>query len=325
MDTAAAGPAPAPSSGPTPGTQKPETCLACEGAVTAWREKFGCVGLSEPDWTPEAVLEMPACPWVTKCNFFADEKQSACSNLKTEFKNDFAKTYTAVESQLAIMADRSANPSGDEDMNPAQVLANNNQMYYYEACVELGKCQKAETDCRDMLLGDTCRDSPSCPDAEMCELNCFMCYWLLKGWFPMFHHVNAEKPEADGFGTCAGLPPPPPAKATSLLELSVHTQMAERPSKGIGSQDLPKDRAANPNFEECINIWEDIAGDPKARFFTSYLTQLGPYDWNANTVCRCLQMCPYDSYEALDLMRACLYETNEGLTASLFPDLFVVA
>ena len=53
----------------------------------------------------------------------------------------------------------------------------------------------------------------------------------------------------------------------------------------------------------------------------SYLDTLGEHPWNANTVCKCLGKCPYNSFEALDLMTACVYEDNPDRTASLFPDL----
>lgn len=37
-------------------TKKSKQCLACETAMTAWREKFPCVGLAEPEWTPEVAI-----------------------------------------------------------------------------------------------------------------------------------------------------------------------------------------------------------------------------------------------------------------------------
>ena len=53
----------------------------------------------------------------------------------------------------------------------------------------------------------------------------------------------------------------------------------------------------------------------------SYLDRLGEHPWNANTVCKCLGKCPYNSFEALDLMTACTYEDSADRVASLFPDL----
>lgn len=302
-------------------TKKSKECRACETVMTTWREMFPCVGLAEPDWTPEIAIELPACPWVTTCSFFhEDERAGACTAMKDELKSKYEEVWSALQTAYAEIAkeesaeipEGSLYPDNGANWKPPEVMRNNRKTAYYKACVELGRCEDSAVDCKTMLLGDTCRDNPSCPDAKSCDENCYQCYWVLRGWFPFFQSKGSDN-EADGYGNCEGVP-----SAASFLELESSPQAV----KGLGSPALVSGRGS-PTLDDCMLIWDEVAKDPKARYLASYVSQLGSYDWNANTACRCLQKCEYDSYEAFDLFRACSYEPSDARVASLFPDLLI--
>lgn len=295
------------SGGSSEGSPKSKECLACESAMTTWRETFPCVGLSEPDWTPESAMEISACPWVATCTFFDVEsgKRELCEGMKESFANDFVSTHGVLLGKRTEQDDKSASGE-DDDVNPPQIFRNNNKKYVFESCKELGHCPDDE-DCRKALLGDTCKDNPSCPEAAKCDDACYMCYWVLGSWFPLFTKPRAGTEGQDGFGNCA---------FSSFLELD------EEPVRGVGSPDLVTSRG-KATSKECLDAWRTIEKDPKARYMASYVSQLGSYEWNANTVCRCLGMCTYDSYVAFDLYRACSYEASDARVASLFPELMI--
>ncbi len=49
---------------------------------------------------------------------------------------------------------------------------------------------------------------------------------------------------------------------------------------------------------------------------------LGQLPWEANTVCKCLGKCPYDTFEGIQLLSACDWQEDDPqITAALFPDI----
>lgn len=290
------------------GAPKSKQCLACESAMTTFRSQFGCSGLREPDWTPADTMEMTACPWITKCDFFKDNKKVTCEGLKESFSNDFVNTHKILLQKRTAQDDAAASGEKSGD-TPPQVYVGNTAKYVYEACAEMSHCPDNE-DCRKAILGDTCRDNPSCVEAnEICEEGCFVCYWVLRGWFPLFEVPSAESNGKDGYANCQEL-------SASFLELE------EQPVRGLGSPSLVKSRE-KATYKDCLKVWNTIESDPKARYLAQFVSQLGSYEWNANTACRCIGMCGYDTYEAFDLFRACDYEPSDARVASLFPDLLI--
>ena len=114
------------------------------------------------------------------------------------------------------------------------------------------------------------------------EEGCFVCYWVLRGWFPLFEVPSAESNGKDGYANYQEL-------SASFLELE------EQPVRGLGSPSLVKSRE-KATYKDCLKVWNTIESDPKARYLAQFVSQLGSYEWNANTACRCIGMCGYDTY-----------------------------
>jgi hypothetical protein len=108
--------------------------------------------------------------------------------------------------------------------------------------------------------------------------------------------------------------------------------------RGLGSPDFPPDESfgtlnkklgdararaygTKETHRKCMDLWREFEMSPKARFLIQYKDRFGNHPWNANTACKCLGRCAYNSYEAMDLLPQCQYEHNSDMVASLFPDL----
>ena len=54
----------------------------------------------------------------------------------------------------------------------------------FETCVTLGKCKDPGVDphegCKRALQTDACNMDPKCEQAEICDTNCFACYFIAK-------------------------------------------------------------------------------------------------------------------------------------------------
>ena len=81
--------------------------------------------------------------------------------------------------------------------------------------------------------------------------------------------------------------------------------------------------AAKPT-EDAWNLWEEFRKSAKARYFASYVDNIGGYDWSAPLACGCLQLCPLmkgDPMGGLELTNVCHYQESQVVRASLFPEL----
>ena len=57
-------------------------------------------------------------------------------------------------------------------------------------------------------------------------------------------------------------------------------------------------------------------------FKSGMVDSLGQLPWEANTVCKCLGKCPYDTFEGIQLLSACDWQEDDPqITAALFPDI----
>jgi len=184
----------------------------------------------------------------------------------------------------------------------------------YEICQNVGKCP-AQTDasgakCAAALNKYECNDDIECKQArDDCDDTCFTCFWQVRVW-PAF---AGECKRSSG-----GSKPAPEPKTKRLRRLLM------KPGLGSPPIDPQPENAKSPAelMNTCWDTWDLFEKSPKARYFAGMVDQMGSLPWEANTVCKCLGICPYDEFEGIQLLSACdWHEDDPQITAALFPDI----
>ena len=230
----------------------------------------------------------------------------------------------------------------------------------FKACSEF--CSSDALDCLSALSTPECRSDLRCEtlvkSKDICAPSCISCVWAIEG-LPRFAELcklgifETETKFGNG-NEPMKLGDPNSGRNTLkvgsdvLPEASGSKSGSEarfKPKEGLGSAPLETDgplfalpRVMGWDGEEkppisfvkikevCYDMWDELGRDTTARYMVQYVDNLGPVgEWNAHTVCQCLHKCPYNEFQALDLLPACSAATNiqsaeSVLKESLFPD-----
>jgi hypothetical protein len=334
--------------------------LSCEDVVQTWRDTYRCAGNADADkvLTARDIWDYGGCHAVGMCSALKALGPAQVSNCEETEKamttGSRAKFYyEKAGTALAIQ------PSDQKDGYDTQMLQFAEKKY--EVCSEF--CNPDARDCFDVLTSQAgdCRLDARCPklleNPGVCQPVCISCFWLIEG-LPQFEEIckmgifetDTTYPGDGQFrkyfpkeqrGTLKigsqVVPKPPTAEA----------EAAFKPQVGLGSQPLeidgplfamPNQMGQDPDSKEkpkiayaqiknvCYDMWKEFERDVQARYMVQYVDNLGSLgEWNAHTVCQCLKKCPYDEFQALDLLPACSDMINtqaseDVLKESLFPD-----
>eukprot|EP00753_Platysulcus_tardus_P010786 PLAT3048.1.p1 GENE.PLAT3048.1~~PLAT3048.1.p1 ORF type:complete len:388 (+),score=103.16 PLAT3048.1:43-1206(+) len=308
-------------------------CQVCEDVAQTWRETVPCGGGRAEDIDPT----QSGCMLPANCEVLKEPRQYACLSMKKTWQND--KDVQKKLWQWIVEM----------------------KMHAFDACSALGKCPPRDAPeskvCNTTLAScETimCDDDHDCPD------DCFVCYHIIRTW-PAFMEIckpeGVTPPQPTAFlelndarrqrrrvGRLAGqrqrqqaarapaysraaalamqdggMPP------AALLQLRTRGADGKTRERGLGSPPLTEDDSASTDastlMRECFKLWNEFEHSAKERFFASYLSMLGQWQWDANLACKCLGKCPYDQYEAMSLISPCNYDSYLDPSGALFPDL----
>lgn len=326
--------------------------------MQTWRDTYRCAGNADAEkvLTARDSWDYGGCHAVGMCSSlkaFGPTQVSNCEEIeKSMTTGSKAKYYyEKAGTALAILS------SDKDDKYDAQALQFAEKKF--EVCSEF--CNPDARDCLAVLTAGDCRLDARCPKLRespgVCEPGCVSCFWLIEG-LPQFEEIckmgifEAETsypgsgqmrkyfPEEQRGTLKIGsqvVPKPPTAEA----------EAAFKPRVGLGSQPLeidgplfalPTQMGQDPDSKEkspidfaqiksvCYDMWKEFERDVQARYMMQYVDNLGSLgEWNAHTVCQCLKKCPYDEFQALDLLPACsdlvnTHASEDILKESLFPD-----
>jgi hypothetical protein len=278
-------------------------CRACVDVAQTWRETFPCAGNADTLSSAREADDTHGCGFTSHCDMFeTPEKQSLCNNMKLEIRDDRFKTQQIIKGLR-----------GKES--------------YYNICLEMGKCDSPSTGegskCAKVMNDKNCAYDPFCKERSECNDRCYMCYWVVKT-FPVFEEECYR-------GVHNGAAPPerkhPPGLSRRRRRVLGKPELKE----GLGSPpyEPAPEHASNPAQlgDYCFQLWDQIEGSARDRYLISYKSSLGGNDWNAQTACQCMKLCPFNELEALDMMSVCARDELDigggldGIKKSLFPDL----
>ena len=277
-------------------------CRVCEDVAQTWRDTFQCAGGGDVSVSPAVTERGESCVPTSNCDQFEGSRKSTCEDIKSSLR------------------------TSDADMGLITTRVNE-KVGSYDICEQMGKCQPQTSPsgagCFKAMNSLKCADDVGCEAGETdCDDMCFVCYWVVRSW-PVW--VGECKRSVGG----SAPPPESPPKADALLRRRrrrLLVQAQGKPPTGLGSP--PNDpepenaRSTAELGETCFKTWDEFEQSPRARFLTGFTDQLGALAWNANTVCKCLAYCPYDEFEAIQLLSACDWvDDSPDIRESLFPDL----
>ena len=83
--------------------------------------------------------------------------------------------------------------------------------------------------------------------------------------------------------------------------------------------------AKKVDMKTAFSLWDEFQLSAKARYLTTFASEIGGYDWDPLLVCHCLDVCiAVNAFEGLEYANVCDYmhpEDEDILRASLFPEL----
>lgn len=327
-------------------------CMVCEDVAETFRSTFPCVGHTDSVWTPNEALDVQPCRTPFRCGLLQGQNPRQTASLRdTCFKmakdifdpSSSTKLFSQISAFLRSAGEGPGRQSrradgSDYRKNSLSRLHDDypDPAHYsgpvipaeYEICYQLEDKDKLkmcpddwrdkDTTCPAELGSAECRDDPTCSNLLFngtCTEKCYICYWLVKS-FPVFEEMCSKfekgKPESS-------------VKEQSGTEWDVvkaERNGRQKEQEGLGSPKLKKE-AAKPGdaLKDCMNMWTEFILSPKARFLIQYADNFGNHPWNANTACKCLGKCAYNSYESMDLATQCVYEDNADRAYNLFPDI----
>lgn len=164
----------------------------------------------------------------------------------------------------------------------------------------------AGSKCVVALSTAECADDIECKTAlEVCDETCYMCYWQVKTW-PVFQG------ECGKAGGGVRPPPEPPKKLRRRL---FRRRLLLYPGLGSPPVTPQPENAASPAElnNVCWDTWDEFEKTPKARYLAGMVDQLGDIPWEANTVCKCLGICPFDEFEAVQLKSSCSWYEDDPI------------
>ena len=168
----------------------------------------------------------------------------------------------------------------------------------------------AGSKCVVALSTAECADDIECKTAlEVCDETCYMCYWQVKTW-PVF---QGECGKAGG----GVRPPPEPPKKLRRRRRLFRRRRRLLLYPGLGSPPVtpqPENAASPAELNNvCWDTWDEFEKTPKARYLAGMVDQLGDIPWEANTVCKCLGICPFDEFEAVQLKNSCSWYEDDPI------------
>jgi len=285
-------------------------CRVCEDVVETFRDTNKCRGLEGltkdddgQEGSPRASNDLTPCKPPQNCDQFENAAQAEkCKSVRDSWRQDpvtLKEIYNSVYNQD----------------NP------------HKTCMGLGMCRPTnEPDgaaCEGVLMSNECRDDIFCDNSKCKSDDCVVCYWLVKTW-PIFGDICTP-----------GKPGEQQKSPPSVLSYNDYYGKVQRAEKSPALE-TDRDKRASPEgttlHAECYTLWDKIIGWPRARYLITYINELGSTvkertgaGWNANTVCKCLSLCPYNALQGPAVEQDCSADQPELLTPSviesLFPDL----
>ena len=285
-------------------------CRVCEDVVETFRDTNKCRGIDgivdKTDdgevGTPLASTDLRPCRTPGNCAQFKDPKQAVkCKSLTDSWRQD---PGTIESIYLSVF-------NGNDAL---------------QTCQKLGQCRPPDQPdgaaCESTLMSDACRDDIFCDTSKCKSDDCIVCYRLVKTW-PIFGDVCT--PGKNSLKS-------PKSKMTYEEYYGKYPRAGKSPEL-----ESDRDQRATPEGTalsiECYKLWDKIINWPRARYLITYVNELGSSmkersggtGWNANTVCKCLSLCPYNALQGAAVEQDCVADQPEMLTKfvtqALFPDL----
>lgn len=315
-------------------------CRVCEDVAMTWRETYPCVGSGTPISSPRQMFDLQSCAANSNCMAFrthqpggeeSDTREQTCMTLTKDFRENSETRRTLWE-----LVNHFSYDMRDNKGEGANLLERGRMRY--DACTGLSQCRSLDDSegqkCQSALISRECMDDIHCPAARnACTPQCHICYWISTGWpkfqgmckYAIFQGDTKFKPD-EGF-------------EIGDSKEKIKKREDDYVQEGAGSPALEEDapQLRDPinakeevDYEmlanECFGLWDEWTESTKARYLTSMVDQLGPYEWSPNIVCKCMQKCPYNQFEGLALQEACktasaLDYGRDTLDQSMFPDL----